>query len=72
MYVFNGYTVYIDSILFPAGADTTRMTFQWMLALCVQYPEVQARIHEEIDEVIGESARTMYSLCNLESFSTVK
>ena len=35
---------------------------QWALAFLVQYPEVQARIHQEIDEVIGESAHFVVCL----------
>ena len=39
---------------YTAGTDTSRATLHWVIAFCVQYPEVQARIHKEIDEAIGK------------------
>ncbi|KAI9315374.1 cytochrome P450 [Dichotomocladium elegans] len=32
-----------------AGADTTATTMTWMLAILVRYPDVQAKVQEEID-----------------------
>ncbi|XP_072042966.1 cytochrome P450 2J5-like [Amphiura filiformis] len=41
--------------LFSAGTDTTSGTLQWGLAYMVAYPEVQTRIQEEIDAVVGRN-----------------
>ena len=38
---------------FIAGSDTTTLTFQWLLLFMVKYPDVQKKVHEEIDLVLG-------------------
>ncbi|XP_072042965.1 cytochrome P450 2J5-like [Amphiura filiformis] len=43
------------SQLFSAGTDTTSGTLQWGLAYMVAYPNIQTRIQEEIDEVVGSN-----------------
>ncbi|KAF8792481.1 Cytochrome P450 18a1 like protein [Argiope bruennichi] len=43
----------ISRLLFGAGSETVRVTLDWMLFTCVARPEIQKRIHAEIDEVIG-------------------
>uniref|UniRef100_A0A8C1YLF5 Cytochrome P450, family 2, subfamily K, polypeptide 22 n=1 Tax=Cyprinus carpio TaxID=7962 RepID=A0A8C1YLF5_CYPCA len=39
--------------LFGAGTDTTATTLRWGLLLMARYPEIQARVQDEIDRVIG-------------------
>ncbi|XP_019734807.1 cytochrome P450 2K1-like [Hippocampus comes] len=39
--------------LFAAGTDTTSTTLQWGLLLMAKYPEMQERVHEELNKVIG-------------------
>lgn len=39
--------------VFNAGLETTATTLRWLLAYMVTYPEVQARLHAELDDVIG-------------------
>uniref|UniRef100_G1KCB7 Uncharacterized protein n=1 Tax=Anolis carolinensis TaxID=28377 RepID=G1KCB7_ANOCA len=39
--------------LFAAGTDTTSVTLLWGLLKMILYPEVQKRVQEEIDMVIG-------------------
>ncbi|XP_071813258.1 steroid 17-alpha-hydroxylase/17,20 lyase-like [Apostichopus japonicus] len=39
--------------VFTAGTDTSIFTLQWCVGLMVQYPEVQAKVAEEVDRVVG-------------------
>ncbi|CAL1262445.1 unnamed protein product [Larinioides sclopetarius] len=43
----------LSRAFFGAGSETVRVTVDWMLLVCAAYPEVQKKIHSEIDEVIG-------------------
>ncbi len=36
-----------------AGTETSRYTLYWVLQYMAMYPDVQARVHEEIDNVLG-------------------
>ena len=39
--------------LFAAGGDTTSTTLGFAILYLITYPEVQKRVHKEIDEMIG-------------------
>ena len=39
--------------LFLAGSETTSTTLNWAVLYMVRYPEVQAKIQEELDTVVG-------------------
>ena len=41
--------------LFIGGMDTTAVTLTWMLILMMKFPEIQKKVQEEIDEVIGNA-----------------
>ncbi|XP_062887151.1 cytochrome P450 2J2-like [Mobula hypostoma] len=43
--------------LFAAGTETTSTTINWGLLFMVLHPDVQSRVHEEIDRVIGKGRR---------------
>ncbi|XP_035667221.1 cytochrome P450 2U1-like [Branchiostoma floridae] len=44
---------YVISDLFVAGSETTSTTLTWALLYMVLYPEVQQKVQEEIDSVVG-------------------
>ncbi|CAD5227517.1 unnamed protein product [Bursaphelenchus xylophilus] len=39
--------------LWVAGQETTSLTITWTIAFVLRHPEVQQRIHEELDQIIG-------------------
>ena len=39
-----------------AGTDTSAQTINWFLLLMANRPEIQAKVHEELDRVIGHDA----------------
>ncbi|XP_042692853.1 cytochrome P450 2K6-like [Centrocercus urophasianus] len=41
--------------LFIAGMDTTATTLRWGLLLMMKYPDIQKKVQEEIDQVIGSN-----------------
>ncbi|KAI1293486.1 Cytochrome P450 2J5 [Halotydeus destructor] len=40
--------------LFLAGSDTTRMTMHWIILFLAKYPQLQRKVRDEIDEVLGD------------------
>ena len=40
-------------ILTQAGADTVATTLQWSLMYMLHHPDVQEKIHQELDDNIG-------------------
>ncbi|XP_023558295.1 cytochrome P450 2D17-like [Octodon degus] len=47
----------VISDLFAAGMVTTATTLSWALLLMILHPDVQRRVQQEIDEVIGQGRR---------------
>ncbi|XP_016069983.1 PREDICTED: cytochrome P450 2U1, partial [Miniopterus natalensis] len=47
------YLLYIIGDLFIAGTDTTTNSLLWCLLYMSLYPDIQAKVHEEIERVIG-------------------
>ncbi|MDB5353278.1 MAG: cytochrome [Planctomycetota bacterium] len=51
--------------LFMAGHETTANTLAWIWYLLAGHPEVEAKLHEELDRVLGGRSPTMDDLPNL-------
>jgi cytochrome P450 len=51
--------------LFGAGHETTAVTMSWTWFLLAQYPQIEARLHAELDEVLGGRAPTFDDLPRL-------
>ncbi|XP_077308645.1 cytochrome P450 2D6 [Lithobates pipiens] len=43
--------------LFAAGTGTTSTTLRWALIYMLLYPNIQEKVHEEIDQVIGRNRK---------------
>lgn len=43
--------------LFLAGSETTRTSIYWLLLSMANFPEVQQKVHSEIDKVLGKDCR---------------
>lgn len=51
--------------IFNAGTETTSTTLQWLLNYLINYPEIQKRVHEEIDRVVGDKRPTLKDRADL-------
>src|SRR5262249_44187173 len=51
--------------LFMAGHETTANTLAWAWFLLAQHPEAEARLHAELDAVLGDRAPTFDDLPRL-------
>ncbi|NXC45030.1 CP2J6 protein, partial [Penelope pileata] len=47
--------------LFLAGTETTATTLRWALLYMVAYPDIQEKVHEELDAVLGCSHLISYA-----------
>ncbi|XP_046575290.1 cytochrome P450 1A5-like [Haliotis rubra] len=47
--------------VFTAGLDTSRQTLYWTVLFLAAHPEVQAKLHAEVDRVLGERRVPMLS-----------
>ncbi|NWU92895.1 CP2K1 protein, partial [Upupa epops] len=54
-YFHNGNLLSLVSNLFTAGVETITTTLNWSFLLMLKYPEVQSKIQEEIEQVIGST-----------------
>lgn len=51
--------------LFMAGHETTANTLAWIFYLLAEHPEVEAKLHAELDSVLGDRAPTLDDLPKL-------
>jgi len=51
--------------LFAAGHETTGVTLTWVFYLLSQHPDVEARLHDELDTVLRGHAPTVADLDNM-------
>lgn len=49
--------VMIINDVFNAGIQSTIATLLWLLAYMVNYPDIQSRVHAELDDVIGRDRK---------------
>ncbi|NXS55060.1 CP2DR protein, partial [Brachypteracias leptosomus] len=66
----NGFTYnnlrLVTADLFSAGSETTSTTLRWAFLYMLLHPEIQNKVHAEIDEVIGrERSPTMKDQVNM-------
>ncbi|MEM7531522.1 MAG: cytochrome P450 [Chloroflexota bacterium] len=52
-------------VMIGAGHETTSMTLSWTLYLLSQHPEIEAKLHAEIDAVLGDRLPTLDALDKL-------
>ncbi|XP_054922659.2 vitamin D 25-hydroxylase-like [Dermacentor andersoni] len=45
------------SSIFGAGSETVRSAIEWLVLMCASKPEVQKRVRDEIDVVLGRSGQ---------------
>ncbi|XP_071950289.1 cytochrome P450 2J4-like [Antedon mediterranea] len=47
--------------LFVAGTETTACTIMWIIIYLVNFPEVQTKVQQEIDEVLGQEKKPTWN-----------
>ena len=53
--------------MFIAGTETTTSTIRWVLFYLIKHPEIQEKVHQEIEDAIGRQTLT-YSFLKKKRF----
>ena len=64
-YINHESLVATTSVLFMAGTETSTTTLRWALLYMVTYPEVQAKVQQEMDRVVIDCAPRWSDRLNL-------
>ncbi|XP_066283558.1 cytochrome P450 2D6-like [Branchiostoma lanceolatum] len=51
--------MYISQTLFVAGIDTTSTTLRWSLLYMALHPDIQEKVQQELDDVVGDAVPTL-------------
>jgi cytochrome P450 len=46
---------------FEAGSDTIKMTIEWLLFIMAVHPEIQSKVQEEIDSIVGRDRAATFA-----------
>jgi len=67
-----GNLIYAIHHIYLAGAEATSTTIRWAMLYMAKYPEIQAKIHKEIDDVVGEPSFSLQTLHIIKSKENCK
>lgn len=58
--------------VWQAGLDTTVATINWAILYAGLNQDVQKKIHDELDNVLGDQVNKLFISCNFSLFQSTK